>query len=1296
MKETFSSSHHSNFNSNNNSNNQNNNIIVNTLSSQFNSDKINLEECRLKKEVFNFYSNYLVCKRDYSEKELQEFADIYNNVALNLVYEFEKEVAANWRLIQTDSNIQLWDTMDHVGTTESKIASKNEWKGGTPLDCAEYASNWNQRYEYDRYLGQIGILYYYCTNNPQIAKDLKVPLTTYDVFILEMKTNPITIFSQRYSVLVNLWGPHPVKKGSYISITKSVPITGPGAAGAVRAECPLYGYLFEPVPGTPNSAITTHICHFELGKEKNYFFENLIVPLLRKYTPVNLFYKVKFMTEKVGKGYKAQLSNPVNNFINNPNNNGNNSGSSTPKQEIVMVDVNNSSNSSSSSNSVGEDFRSNASLKDYDKITFNFTKEPNDWLKYFLEKEEIFKSTLRSFPSNGFKIPVFYEIQGELIFLKSKFHICQDSISLTSYLYDQNGWDPFIYKIIHAEKGMIVHCGGVKISKKLGYDVPLFSIQCRVFLGAKETCHYILEERDNGDCILFLIEPSVINNQSMVSVYFQIHAKNWKHTINPHHLYPSSTTKSNSSPMYISSNNSNNNNNNNKPNIFEYLYNSFVSFKSNFSSAQNTPDTSSPKTNSVNSSLIQTLNLPPQTTIEKSSPSQLCIKVLEIFSMIIDHSYSVITSEISLIHSIEGLSIGDNKLPPISNNINNNSYNINNSPQSYINNNNNNSSINNSNNNNNPNNRKNSLNSNNQYIDNKRLLSIDTDSYSDMNAYQCKKNKISPITYQGENSSFLLPKFIPQFNETNFFKNYNNQKESLELNNRHITNLFTLPHEIIISFLSFLDYHTLCTISRTCKYLKAMAESDLLWYRLYFNFFGESRVLRSRYSDKNQYKQVTYSYKGLWDNYVKSNFQLVPNEISFNNPSLTYFLSKETSYETINGYWKKDFFLKIRMEILWKISKFYPPPKQIRSPPQPSHNNHIAKLSPTLPNGNNNNNNSNSNNNNNNNRSNIQMMSIFSYSISPSLFELTPDNDDTQFTSILLECNQVFLANTNSESYYIDFSCKPHVKPVKLVPPNGTVVLPSVHLWSLDKYLFSGLSDRTVIKYTEPESDGTQCNYTFQLHNPKVPSNWSVGGISNSYYGEQVAVNYYSNCEESINQDFDTILDIFDVESHKLLYTIDLENEGIATSNIHKTRVAIGGVDGLVNLYDLHTGKKITSFLGNTDSIYCLKILPDEDIVITSSSDGSVRFFDERTGPHYIKRFVDELHVKSFDFEPRKLLCGGGPRLSYWDPRNLSTHIGQLYGPPTPRHSDITKVILSQFKVMVLYSSGVSNLWDFV
>ncbi|CAH1801816.1 unnamed protein product [Owenia fusiformis] len=150
-----------------------------------------------------------------------------------------------------------------------------------------------------------------------------------------------------------------------------------------------------------------------------------------------------------------------------------------------------------------------------------------------------------------------------------------------------------------------------------------------------------------------------------------------------------------------------------------------------------------------------------------------------------------------------------------------------------------------------------------------------------------------------------------------------------------------------------------------------------------------------------------------------------------------------------------------------------------------------------------------------------------------------------------------------------------------------------------------------------------------------------------------------------------------DIHSKTLRVVWSLEIPQSVTDNPETNALVVDEQEGSSSLYagcgdnnlyqwDMNTGDLLRTFQGHQDYVHCLAKRNDSEI-ISGSEDGTVRIWDTRTEecvhrlePHKIEQcsrlqFGKWISCVAVDDNSDWMVCGGGPALSLWHLRSLSS-----------------------------------------
>ncbi len=149
--------------------------------------------------------------------------------------------------------------------------------------------------------------------------------------------------------------------------------------------------------------------------------------------------------------------------------------------------------------------------------------------------------------------------------------------------------------------------------------------------------------------------------------------------------------------------------------------------------------------------------------------------------------------------------------------------------------------------------------------------------------------------------------------------------------------------------------------------------------------------------------------------------------------------------------------------------------------------------------------------------------------------------------------------------------------------------------------------------------------------------------------------------------DWDGYIAIWDIETGKVIRSFS-PHSGNASIHIKFSAnglyIISAGLDRKLKLIEIDTGEEIRTFTGNTDLVTSINLHPNEDKIITSGKDNSIRVWDFYSGLQTLKINAHERGTYSarFDSTGKYIVSGGDDNLvKLWDAKTgalISTFIG--------------------------------------
>ena len=97
---------------------------------------------------------------------------------------------------------------------------------------------------------------------------------------------------------------------------------------------------------------------------------------------------------------------------------------------------------------------------------------------------------------------------------------------------------------------------------------------------------------------------------------------------------------------------------------------------------------------------------------------------------------------------------------------------------------------------------------------------------------------------------------------------------------------------------------------------------------------------------------------------------------------------------------------------------------------------------------------------------------------------------------------------------------------------------------------------------------------------------------------------------------WDATMKIHDLETGKLLTYFDWENASAYQLVFHPNDLYLftARLDNTLQMWETDTKREVRNFIGHTDIVSSVHLSPDQKILLSSSSDGSVRLWDISSG----------------------------------------------------------------------------------
>ncbi|HZU98284.1 MAG TPA: serine/threonine-protein kinase, partial [Planctomycetota bacterium] len=154
------------------------------------------------------------------------------------------------------------------------------------------------------------------------------------------------------------------------------------------------------------------------------------------------------------------------------------------------------------------------------------------------------------------------------------------------------------------------------------------------------------------------------------------------------------------------------------------------------------------------------------------------------------------------------------------------------------------------------------------------------------------------------------------------------------------------------------------------------------------------------------------------------------------------------------------------------------------------------------------------------------------------------------------------------------------------------------------------------------------------------------------------------------------------------VYGVDATSDG--------SRVVTGGNDGYCEVHEVATGRTLRSFRAHARDVNAVALSPDEKTIATAAEDGSVRFFDARTGKEPLWPTAPRAHRGSIQSVAvaadgtRVLTAGDDGTVKLWDAESGKVEAS------FPRHERgaVAAAFVGKDRVLSLGRRGELLLWS--
>jgi COMPASS component SWD3 len=140
------------------------------------------------------------------------------------------------------------------------------------------------------------------------------------------------------------------------------------------------------------------------------------------------------------------------------------------------------------------------------------------------------------------------------------------------------------------------------------------------------------------------------------------------------------------------------------------------------------------------------------------------------------------------------------------------------------------------------------------------------------------------------------------------------------------------------------------------------------------------------------------------------------------------------------------------------------------------------------------------------------------------------------------------------------------------------------------------------------------------------------------------AIAFSADNKNLISGSRDKTIKIWDVNSKKLMRTLEIKSEGITAIAIYQHILAAADIDHSVKIWNFKTGKLLLTINAHSLPVEAVAISPDGKLVVTGSDDRTIKIWDITTGRllHTLTGHPDYISNLAISPDGKTLVSGSG------------------------------------------------------